>query len=118
MPTYEQEYIRCGKAKCHCRTGKGHGPYWYAYEKIKGKLHKKYIGKKLPKNDPPPPPPPSELSLSDAYLVLGVESDAPMSDVKKAYRRAIRAAHPDAGGTNERAVRVNAAWERIERARG
>ena len=23
-----RRYIRCGKPGCHCRQGKGHGPFW------------------------------------------------------------------------------------------
>jgi len=47
--TYELEYIKCGKKNCKCNGGQGHGPYWYAYKTVKGKLRKKYIGKSLNK---------------------------------------------------------------------
>ena len=39
--TYRQEYV----VK---KSGKSYGPYWYAYFKQAGKLHKRYIGKELP----------------------------------------------------------------------
>jgi hypothetical protein len=42
--TYRREYVKCGKEGCTCAEGKGHGPYWYAYWKEKGKLKKKYLG--------------------------------------------------------------------------
>ncbi|NER40075.1 MAG: hypothetical protein F6J93_40140 [Oscillatoria sp. SIO1A7] len=46
---YRQEYSKCGKARCKtCEQGEGHGPYWYSYQKINGRLKKKYIGKKSP----------------------------------------------------------------------
>lgn len=48
--TYQQEYIRCGKKTCKCMSGDVgdmHGPYWYAYQIINGRLVSKYIGKKL-----------------------------------------------------------------------
>lgn len=48
--TYHQKLIFCGKAKqCQtCLAGKGHGPYWYAYQTINGRTVQKYIGKHLP----------------------------------------------------------------------
>jgi hypothetical protein len=43
--TIRQEYVKCGKWDCpRCE----HGPYYYAYWKENGKLHKKYIGKYPP----------------------------------------------------------------------
>jgi hypothetical protein len=47
--TYRHEYIRCGKSPCkRCDGGLGHGPYWYAYSRVGGKLTKRYIGKRKP----------------------------------------------------------------------
>jgi hypothetical protein len=47
--SYRQEYVRCGKRSCPpCRTGPGHGPYWYAYWRQGGQVHKRYLGKQLP----------------------------------------------------------------------
>jgi hypothetical protein len=44
--TYELEKVRCGKPACKSCP---HGPYWYAYRTTnKGKVVKRYIGKKLP----------------------------------------------------------------------
>src|SRR5215213_8031534 len=48
-PSYQHEYVKCGKAGCKCASGQGHGPYWYAYwTDALGKTRKKYIGKNLP----------------------------------------------------------------------
>jgi hypothetical protein len=47
--TYRLEFVRCGKASCHCAEGKLHGPYWYAYWSGGGKTRSQYIGKRLPK---------------------------------------------------------------------
>ena len=27
--TLRERYVRCGKARCHCRKGRGHGPFLY-----------------------------------------------------------------------------------------
>lgn len=48
--TYRLESIRCGKEKCKCALDKLHGPYWYSYTRVKGKVTSQYIGKTLPKN--------------------------------------------------------------------
>lgn len=45
--TYRLEGIRCGKEKCKCAAGKLHGPYWYSYTRVGGKVKSQYIGKKL-----------------------------------------------------------------------
>jgi Family of unknown function (DUF6788) len=45
--TYQLELIRCGKERCRCRMGGGHGPYWFAYWKHVGKKRKRYIGVEL-----------------------------------------------------------------------
>jgi hypothetical protein len=46
--TYRLEGVRCGKDKCKCAAGKLHGPYWYSYTRVGGKLKSQYIGKALP----------------------------------------------------------------------
>jgi len=43
--TLRLEYVRCGKASCHCAQDEGHGPYWYAYSRKAGRLISEYIGK-------------------------------------------------------------------------
>jgi hypothetical protein len=46
--TCRQESIRCSKGNCKYARGKLHGPYWYTYAKVKGRLTSQYIGKSLP----------------------------------------------------------------------
>ena len=47
--TYHQQISYCGKPRCRkCREGKGHGPYWYAYQIVNGRTVRTYIGKQLP----------------------------------------------------------------------
>lgn len=48
--TYRLESIRCGKERCKCARGKLHGPYWYSYTRVKGKVTSQYVGRTLPKN--------------------------------------------------------------------
>lgn len=48
--TYRLEGVRCGKDKCKCARGKLHGPYWYSYSRIEGKVKSRYVGKTLPNN--------------------------------------------------------------------
>jgi hypothetical protein len=42
---YRYQYVRCGRAGCEACP---HGPYWYAYQKTRGKLKKTYVGRELP----------------------------------------------------------------------
>lgn len=62
----------------------------------------------------------------DPYAVLGVPAGAPLNDVRKAWREAVKASHPDvmmARGVPPEAVQlaedrmraINAAWEAISR---
>jgi predicted nicotinamide N-methyase len=46
--SYQFQYRKCGKSCTKCDTGKGHGPYWYAYWREGGKVHSRYIGKHPP----------------------------------------------------------------------
>ncbi len=47
--SYHQQMSYCGKTRCgKCRTGIGHGPYWYAYQTVNGHVKRTYIGKELP----------------------------------------------------------------------
>jgi hypothetical protein len=51
------------------------------------------------------------LTLSEAYRVLGLSSDATLAEVKAAYRRTAAETHPDQGGTAAEFIRVRAAYE-------
>jgi len=47
--TYQLQYRKCGKPSCRtCKTGAGHGPYWYAYWREGSRLRSGYIGKVAP----------------------------------------------------------------------
>ncbi len=67
-------------------------------------------------------------AVPDPYTVLGVDPDAPTSEVRAAWRAEVRSTHPDqliARGVPEEAIKlaekhliaVNRAWEEIQRER-
>ncbi|HEY2177778.1 MAG TPA: DnaJ domain-containing protein [Caulobacteraceae bacterium] len=47
----------------------------------------------------------------DLYLILGVAKNADVNDIRAAYRRAAKTAHPDQGGSNEAFLRLQRAAE-------
>jgi hypothetical protein len=62
-----------------------------------------------------PPPAVAEMSLKEARSILGVEAGATEREIEAAYRRLMRLAHPDKGGTTGLAMQLNAARERLLR---
>lgn len=56
-----------------------------------------------------PPPASPSMSRREAGALLGVAPDAAAAEVEAAYRRLMRRAHPDAGGTAGLAAQLNAA---------
>jgi len=55
----------------------------------------------------------SRLSLEEARSLLGVTAQATEGDIRAAYSRLMRVAHPDRGGTNGLAAQLNAARDRL-----
>ncbi len=53
------------------------------------------------------------LTEAEARAILGVPADATVQDVQAAWRRLMARAHPDQGGTEGLAARVNAARDRL-----
>lgn len=56
-----------------------------------------------------------QVSLGDAEAraILGVGAQATEAEIKAAYARLMRVAHPDAGGTDGLAAQLNAARDRL-----
>jgi hypothetical protein len=57
----------------------------------------------------PPPRQSSNMSKQEAYEVLGLKPGADADAIHAAHRRLMRTAHPDAGGSDWLASRVNQA---------
>jgi hypothetical protein len=58
-----------------------------------------------------------ELSAGEARSILGVDAKAGPDEIKAAYARLIRLAHPDKGGTAGLAAQLNAARDRLLKGR-
>lgn len=55
----------------------------------------------------------SELTDKEAYEILGLEANAPKEDIIKAHKRLMQRLHPDRGGSNYLAAKINAAKDKL-----
>ena len=53
------------------------------------------------------------LSASEAYEILGLDHNASKEDVVKAHKRLVQRLHPDRGGSDYLAAKINAAKDRL-----
>ncbi len=51
----------------------------------------------------------ASMTRNEAYQILGLEPDASPEDIHKAWRRLVRAVHPDSGGSAFLTAKINAA---------
>jgi hypothetical protein len=58
---------------------------------------------------PPPPRRQGNMTPEEAYQVLGLHPGASEADIRAAHHRLMRTAHPDSGGSDWLATRVNLA---------
>jgi DnaJ-domain-containing protein 1 len=56
---------------------------------------------------------PAPMPLEDARRLLGVSASADLAEIRAAHRRLIARVHPDAGGSEELAQRINAARDAL-----
>lgn len=52
---------------------------------------------------------PNDMSLEEAYAIMGLEEGAREKDILEAHRRLMQKVHPDHGGSNYLASKINAA---------
>lgn len=64
------------------------------------------------------PPNSGPMTRDEAYQVLGVPRNASEQDIRIAHRRLMRAAHPDSGGSDWLAARINQARDLLLGGRG
>jgi len=55
--------------------------------------------------------PPKEVDNKKLYEILGVEKEATMDQIKKAYRKLAIKCHPDKGGDPEKFKEIQAAYD-------
>ena len=53
------------------------------------------------------------MTRDEAYAVLGLAPGASEADIRAAHRRLMKACHPDHGGSNALAARVNQAKDAL-----
>jgi curved DNA-binding protein CbpA len=53
------------------------------------------------------------MTQEEAYQVLGLQRGATAEEIRSAHRSLMKRAHPDQGGSAERAARINAARDRL-----
>jgi curved DNA-binding protein CbpA len=53
------------------------------------------------------------MSVARALDILGLRAGASVQEIRAAYKRIIRAVHPDAGGSNYLPMSVNAARDTL-----
>jgi len=55
----------------------------------------------------------SDLSTKESYKILGLEVNASKEDIAKAHKRLIQRLHPDRGGSDYLAAKINAAKDKL-----
>ena len=64
---------------------------------------------------PEEPPVTRPAPLGSPHAILGVKPGASPDEIRRAYRRRVKEAHPDHGGTEQEFIRIQAAYEMLAR---
>ena len=122
--TYRCEYVRCGKPACKSCP---HGPYWYGYMHVGGKMEKEYIGKDKPAALRVKAPAEDRLdaifnrkgaTAELACEILCITGDVKEHQARHAFNVLIMTNHPDRGGDAKVAARITAAFSFLRSAMG
>jgi len=82
---------------------------YQAYRMGLGARPRPSVGAQPPPGTPPPPRRGSGMTPEEAYEVLGLHPGATEAEIRAAHHRLMRTAHPDSGGSDWLATRVNQA---------
>jgi DnaJ-domain-containing protein 1 len=74
-----------------------------------------YVGAPTTRRPLPAPPPTSLMTEREARDLLGVSETAGPGEIEAAYRRLMKIAHPDQGGSTGLAAQLNSARARLLR---
>jgi hypothetical protein len=113
---YRLEYVRCGRQSCKSCP---HGPYWYGYQRVAGRLRKRYYGRTDPRpdgygEDGADTPTWAKTDAIWCCGVLGISLNATSGEARSAYmviyQRCFGVPGKDAKRTQARAAH---AWVRL-----
>ena len=82
---------------------------WQAYRAGIGPRPRPQAGAGSQSSQPPPRRRQSGMTAEEAYQVLGLRPGATEAEIRAAHHRLMRAAHPDSGGSDWVATRINLA---------
>lgn len=89
--------------------------YTKAMDDLYADFFKRYVRDPAPPRQPPPPPPRPTFAGWRTALGYGEHERPSIADVKRRHRQRMASAHPDAGGSHEKAVALNRAMDDAKR---
>jgi hypothetical protein len=85
----------------------------YAHAELGARVEWQTSSDRKREKPPEPPPPPPRQKASDPFAVLHLRETAPDFLIRAVYKCLSRQLHPDAGGSHEEMVKLNAAYARL-----